>query len=116
MESFIQLLGVLLIFVFVLAITYFATRWMAGVQKSRTNNKNLKIIESISVGNNKFISIVKAGALYLVISVGKDEVHLLTELKEDQLSDLSFLSELSTNNNVSFQEVLTKFKDKMPKQ
>ena len=57
MESFLQLIGVLLIFVFVLAITYFTTRWMAGIQKGRTNNKNLKILESIGVGNGNLVGI-----------------------------------------------------------
>ena len=31
-SSFMQLLGVLLIFVFVLALTYFTPKWIAGYQ------------------------------------------------------------------------------------
>ena len=59
--SFIQLLGVLIIFLFVLAITYFTTKWIGNYQKTNFANKNLQIVESIRVGNNKFIAIVKAG-------------------------------------------------------
>ena len=33
LNSFIQLLGVLLIFLFVLVITYFTTKWIGGYQK-----------------------------------------------------------------------------------
>lgn len=36
------------------------------------------------------ISIVEAGTVYLVVSVGKDEVHLLAQLNRDQLKDFSF--------------------------
>ena len=43
----------LLIFVFVLVLTYFTTKWIAGNQTSRSNNKNLHLIESINVGNSK---------------------------------------------------------------
>lgn len=76
--SFIQLLGVLIIFLFVLAITYFTTKWIGNYQKTNFANKNLQIVESIRVGNNKFIAIVKAGEVYLVVAVGKDDVTLLT--------------------------------------
>ena len=82
-----QLISVLVIFVFVLVITYVTTRWMAGFQKSRSYNKNLKIIETIAVGNNKLISIVAVGKKYIAVSVGKDDVHFLTEIKEDELDE-----------------------------
>ena len=72
LDSFVQLITVLIIFVFVLILTYFTTRWMAGIQKGRSFNKNLRIIETISVGNNKIISIVEAGTKYIVVSIGKD--------------------------------------------
>ena len=42
-ESFIQLIGVLVIFLFVLGVTYVATRWIAGYQKTHSFNRNLKI-------------------------------------------------------------------------
>ena len=85
LDSFVKLITVLIIFVFVLILTYFTTRWMAGIQKGRSFNKNLRIIETISVGNNKMISIVDAGTKYIVVSIGKDVVNFLTELKEEEL-------------------------------
>ena len=87
-DSFIQLLGVLLIFIFVLAITYFTTKWIAGYQKSRSFNKNLRIIETLRLTQNKYIQIIEAGEVYLVIGVGKDEITMLTTLTKEQLHDL----------------------------
>lgn len=106
-----QLISVLVIFVFVLVITYVTTRWMAGFQKSRSYNKNLKIIETIAVGNNKLISIVAVGKKYIAVSVGKDDVHFLTEIKEDELKDLSFLDEPDKESaKESFANILEKLK------
>ena len=111
LESFMQLISVLVIFVFVLVITYVTTRWMAGFQKSRSYNKNLKIIETIAVGNNKLISIVAVGKKYIPVSVGKDDVHFLTEIKEDELKDLSFLDEPDKESaKESFANILEKLK------
>ena len=111
LESFMQLISVLVIFVFVLVITYVTTRWIAGFQKSRSYNKNLKIIETIAVGNNKLISIVAVGKKYIAVSVGKDDVHFLTEIKEDELKDLSFLDEPDKESaKESFANILEKLK------
>ena len=114
-HSLVQLIGALIIFAFVLGITYLTTRWMGGFQKSRSNNKNLHIIETINVGNNKYISIVEAGTVYLVVSVGKDEVHLLTQLTREQLKDFSFEHLGEKESQESFTEILEKLKDKLPK-
>lgn len=113
LDSFVQLITVLIIFVFVLILTYFTTRWMARIQKGRSFNKNLRIIETISVGNNKMISIVEAGTKYIVVSIGKDDVNYLTELKEEELKDLSFKDPQSMMQNPeSFSAIMDKLKEK----
>ena len=114
LDSFLKLISVLLVFVFVLIVTYAVTRWMAGYQKVKMKSKNLQIIETIPVGNNKMICLLKTGKEYLVVSIGKDEIHPLSKLREDQLTDFSFLDEgdvLLTGE--SFQEILGQLKDKM---
>lgn len=113
LDSFVQFITVLVIFIFVLIITYFTTRWMAGIQKGRSFNKNLRIIETISAGNNKMISIVQAGEKYLVVSIGKDEVHYLTELKQEELKDLSFMNPDNQNDKQDpFAEIFGRLKEK----
>ena len=115
-ESFIQLIGVLFIFVFVLLITYFTTKWMGNIQKGRFSSSNLLLIETISIGNGKLICLLEAGTVYLVVAVGKDEVSLLAQLSKEELKDVSFLNNKeSEHNSGSFQEVLEKVKDKIPK-
>ena len=115
-QSFVELIGVLIIFVFVLIITWLTTRWMANYQKGHSNNKNLNLVETVRVGNNKMVSILKAGKKYYVISVGKEEIHLLGELSEEDLDDLSFLDNAkpSSGTKESFQDLLSKFKDSLP--
>ena len=44
-DSYLQFLTVLLLFVFVLVITYFTTRWIARYQKVKSNADNLEVIE-----------------------------------------------------------------------
>ena len=106
--SFIQLLGVLIIFLFVLAITYFTTKWIGNYQKTNFANKNLQIVE--------------AGEVYLVVAVGKDDVTLLTQLTEEQLSEVPDLSAAQNRFPMdgkaaqeNFSEVLNRVKEHFPK-
>lgn len=117
MDSFLQLISALLIFAFVLLITYLTTRWIGSYQKVRMKSKNLQIIETLSAGNNKTICLLKAGKEYLVVAVGKEEIHMLATLKEDQLTDLSFMNDVpdTVGGGESFQEILGQLKDKMSK-
>ena len=84
-SSFAQFITVFLLFLAVLALTYFTTRYIAGYQKSRIKTGNMELIESLRISNNKYLQIVRAGNKYLVMAVCKDSVTFLVELKEDEL-------------------------------
>jgi len=115
LESFLKLIVTLLIFVFVLVITYLTTKWVGGYQKVRMKSKNLQMIETIPAGANKMISLIKAGNVYLVVAIGKDEIHPLATLTEEQLTDYSFqYEEMGTSAGAeSFQTILGQLKEKM---
>lgn len=85
-DSYVQFLTVLLLFVFVLFITFLTTRWIANYQKSKTSGENIEIIETTRVTSNKYLQIVRAGNKYVLIAVGKDEIHMLTELSAEELT------------------------------
>lgn len=84
-DSYIQFITVLILFVLILAVTYLVTRWIAKVQKDKVGVGNLEVIETCRISPNKYIQIVRTGEKYLVIAVGKDEIHMLSELSEDEL-------------------------------
>ncbi len=109
MNSFLQLAGALIIFGFVLLLTYLTAKWVGGFQKSQMKGRNLQVIESMRIANNKVLQIVKAGEKYLLIAVGKEEVTMLAELPADQLkADAQETQEV-------FQDILNKLKNHFPK-
>ena len=114
-DSVFQLIGVLLIFLFVLAITYVTTRWIGQYQQGMMQNKNIQVVETFRVSNNKFIQIIQVGKKYLVISVCKDVVNILTELTEEDLVWMPSQEERGVKVNENFQQIFTKLKDKIPR-
>ena len=107
LSSFAQLITLLIVFVFVLALTFYATKWTAKLQKSQYRNSNINIVETLRLSNTKYIQIVKLGTKYIAIAVGKDTVTFLTELEEEQLN----LTQSTEETGVKFQEILKKVKD-----
>ena len=112
MDSYLQFLTVLILFVFVLGITWVTTRWIANYQKGRALSGNLEVVETLRITGNKFLQIVRAGKKYLVIAVGKDEIHMLTELTEDEVTTLK---EHNTQNP-DFKSILEKLKKQNAKE
>lgn len=105
-DSYLQFLTVLVLFVFVLGITYVTTRWIANYQKGKTVGGNLEVVETLRITSNKYVQIVRAGNKYLVIAVGKDEVHMLAELSEEEL----LLVDARAGGDMNFGNILDKFK------
>ena len=107
-DSYIQFITVLIIFLFVLLITYWVTKWTAGYQKSQTANANMEILETIRLSNNKYVQIVRIGRKYLAVAICKDTVTMLTEIPEQ---DLVF-PDGSASKTLGFKDILEKIQNK----
>ncbi|MCI9645901.1 MAG: flagellar biosynthetic protein FliO [Lachnospiraceae bacterium] len=117
LASVFRLIGVLLVFLFVLAVTYATTKWIAHYQQGIAANRNIQVIETFRITNNKFIQIIQVGERYLVISVCKDTINILTEITEDELVWKPSNEEEGDRSgiNSNFQEILENLKKKLPR-
>lgn len=116
LNSMIELITVLVIFVFVLLLTYYVTRWIAGYQKTKLSQGNLSIVEAIRVSNNQSIQIIRAGKeKYLVVAVGKEQTTLLATMTKEELDEIQEIRIQNDSPKESFQEILDKLKDRLPK-
>ena len=107
-DSYIQFITVLLIFLFVLLVTYWVTRWTAGYQRSQTVHANMEILETIRLSNNKYVQIVRIGRKYLAVAICKDTVTMLTEIPEQ---DLVF-PDGNVPKTFGFKDILEKIQNK----
>ena len=108
LESVVQLITVLFIFVFVLAITWISTKYIAGIQKDKYKTGNMELIETLRISNNKYMQIVRVGNKYYCMAVCKDTVTMLGEIRKE---DMVF-SENNVNVSMDFHKILEKVKQK----
>jgi len=110
-DSLLQLLGVSVLFVGILVITVLTTKFVGGVKMGIAKNSNFKVIETFKVTQNRYLQLIQIGKRYFVIAVGKDEMNVVAELQE---SDVTIIK--TDKQGYNFKEVIqaamTKSKDK----
>ncbi|KSV60690.1 flagellar biosynthetic protein FliO [Acetivibrio ethanolgignens] len=106
-ENVFQLIGLLVVFILILAAAYFVTKWVGNTAMEGQKNKNISVIETFRLTPNKFIQIVRLGDTYVAIAVSKDHVEYLTEIDEEKLS-LPGAGERQFSSNGDFKEVFSK--------
>lgn len=106
-----QLFFLILIFVFILFLTYYSTKWVSTLRFKTRNSKNIKIIESTSVGVQNTIQLIQVGEQFFLIGVTKENITFLSELtgkfdKEENEEQ---------KNKVPFEKYMQEFFDKRKK-
>lgn len=104
-SNILQLLATVIIFLVVLAATYYATKWIARSGAIQPHTKNIQVIETFKIAPNKYVQIIKLGSKYYSIGVTKENITFLALLEEEQL-DLQEKEEML--QNVSFKDVMGK--------
>jgi flagellar protein FliO/FliZ len=108
-DSIVQLITVLLIFVFVLVLAYVTTRLTAGVTKGRLSGSNVEVIETFKIAQNKYIQVVRVGERYYSYIVCKDTVTLLGEMNKDEIPDIE-KAKKEPAINLNFKEIFDSLK------
>lgn len=102
-QSLFELLGLLLVFVIVLVVCYYTTRFVAGRQLVQKKKGNFEIVETFAISQNKYLQLIRMGNKYVVISVAKDTVNFVTELDETEVCQI----QNESMSGKSFKEVLS---------
>lgn len=113
-ESVARLLTTLLIFAFVLFITFWTSKFIAGYQKQKMTTGNMEVVETVRIAPNKYLQIVRAGEQYYMIALGKDTVNLIAQLDPEELQ-LKSDAQMSMQYT-DFKSILEKAKNSRKKQ
>lgn len=102
----LQLCAVLIVFILVLAATYYVTKWVAKSGAIQPHSKNIKVIETFKIAPNKYIQIIQLGDQFYSIGVTKENITFLTPLTEEQLD---FTEKENSSHTMNFRDVLNRF-------
>jgi len=111
LNSFLQLIGVTILFLIVLAITFLTTKFVGGIKMNRDSKSNFKVIETYKITQNKYLQIIEVANKYILIAISKDNIQYLTELNGEEVKELE-LPKLDINFSEVFNKVTKNQKSK----
>lgn len=83
MEVVFRVLGILFFVVVILFLSYVTTKYVGTKANKSMKGKYINIIDTVSLGLDKHIYLLKAGESYLLISSTGKSVEFLTTIKMD---------------------------------
>lgn len=83
--GFLKAIYYIIMFVLILAAAYYATRFLAKKGMAQGRTRTMKLIESMPLGADRSLHIVKVGAQYFLIGSATKNIFLIKELEEDKL-------------------------------
>ncbi len=102
-----QFFTVLIVFIFVLALSMFCAKWIGNYQKVQSAGNSAEVIETMRIAQGKWLQIIRIGSKYKVIAISRDTVTYLGDVDE---SDIKVTD---PEEKKTFSEILSKaFSDK----
>ena len=112
-QSLFELFGLILIFVIVLVVCYYTTRFVAGRQLVQKKMGNFEVVETFAIAQNKYLQLIRMGNKYVVISVSKDVISYITEISENEVCQIQ---NSTSESGKSFKELLSGLTKKQEEQ
>ncbi len=85
MGEFLSVAGAILMIVAIVVLAFYSTRWLGKRMGVSAASKYLTVVDRISLGQDKFIAIVKMGGKHLLIGISSGSVTNLGELSEEDM-------------------------------
>ena len=100
-----QLFFILIVFIGVIVLAIYMTKMVGGARYSKRGmGGNLRLIDSIGLGFQNGIHLVKAGKKYVLLGITKDRITFLSELSESDIEQ----AEDSDSERPSFDNYLSR--------
>jgi len=90
--SFLKMIYILIVFFIVLGISYYFSRFIG--RRASGKNRFMKLIETLSLGNDKHLHIIKVCNEYYLISSSQKGICLV-----DKLADESFKEQITNDDS-----------------
>jgi flagellar protein FliO/FliZ len=95
----------------ILGAAYYVTKYIARKGLNPTRNKNLKIIETVPLGVDKSLLLVKVGEQFLLLGSTQKNITLLTAVEQEKLK-ISNTSDVYSNlDGESIESYMDKLQD-----
>ncbi|MCX7708915.1 MAG: flagellar biosynthetic protein FliO [Clostridia bacterium] len=106
MDNPFTFIGILIVFAAMLFLAYVTTRYIGGKASKALKGKFITIIDTVSIGIDKHLHLVKVGEEYLLIASAGKSVEFLAQVGMNDVN----MEEITENNSVfDFKNLFDKY-------
>jgi len=81
----LQFLLLLILFIGIVFGAYYVTKWIGMAQFRKYQGKNIRVVESIGIGQQKALQLIQVGTKFFLIGTTKDRIIFMTEIDQTTL-------------------------------
>lgn len=97
-ESFLRTIYYLFMFALILGATYYVTKFLARKGMGQNKTKHMKLMESMPLGVDKSLHLVKVGNQYFLLGSASKSMFMVSELEKDKLFEEQLSSAIDIND------------------
>jgi len=105
MEYILNGLFILLTFGSILFLAFITTKFIAGKSSQAMKGRYINIVETVSLGMDKRLHLVKVHNQYILIASSNKKIEFLTSLTLEEIEDV----EVSNNQTFEFKQIFDKY-------
>jgi flagellar biogenesis protein FliO len=107
-DNILKIVLLLIGFLVILFLTYVTTRYIAQKQNKTMRGKNISVMETVMLGPDKKLHLVKAGNSYVLIASTSKSVEFMSTVEMDESEAIEDSSE-NMDNRFDFKAILEKY-------
>ena len=97
--------------VLIIYLSYLFSRYVGKTMNKSSSSRYMRLIDQITVGQDRSIAIMQAGDKYLLVGITAGQINVLREMQEDELIQLSPDEEQARIKTPDFKELMEKFEN-----
>lgn len=102
---FFEMLGLFFAFGLILLLCYYTTRFIGKKMSGGTKNKNMRIVETLSLGLDRCLYLIIVGKKYFLFFSSKKGLELVSEIDTEIQTEDSVENEATTANVFDFRRI-----------
>jgi len=103
--DFFSVFGLIILCIVFFYIVYLTTLFVGKINKNYNTNRNIRIIEKVSISNNMFLMLIELDKKNYLISVSKDSISLIDKIEGLTLADTNNVNIDNKFNNILLSKI-----------
>lgn len=107
----LRVIGTFIVVVLIIYASYIASKYIGKGLTKNSSSRYMRLIDQITLGQDRHIAIIQVSGKYLLLGITAGQIHVLSELQDEELFPLSPDESEGSAGMPDFRSVMEKLGD-----